>query len=339
MLQVYVYIRMCVRFRGLNEQSVQKCYPLPRTHELFEELQGASVFDSIDLHMIWSGWSQKVCLRWFWLLQLGCMNWFRALCYGVSIAAYTLQNIANDVLIVMIGKLVVVDLHNIGTYSRDRGDHMCVWTLCWSCCGDTSHRSDIRQTIQLSQTDLCCRGKWHADSPWSHKFFHKCIMNYARIVAPVQQLTKEDKAYSRTEACGAALTEATNASCSSYGLTSAWSFAHLACEGQSAKQDHVELSALANHSNCSHNGRRYLMPCCDQPFNKLLPSAAQHRFQKRLVPCNFDGNTLCWSPKADVVQWLGQQKRTAESAAKKHHHKSSSNKYRTHFGGDINCRQ
>ena len=54
------------------------------------------------------------------------MNWSRALCYGVSIAAYTLQNIANDVLIVMIGKLVVVDLHNIGTYSRDRVDHMCV---------------------------------------------------------------------------------------------------------------------------------------------------------------------------------------------------------------------
>ena len=40
---------MCLDFRGLNEQTVKNRYPLPRIDELFDKLQGASVFSSIDL--------------------------------------------------------------------------------------------------------------------------------------------------------------------------------------------------------------------------------------------------------------------------------------------------
>ena len=42
-------LRMCIDFRGLNEQTIKNRYPLPRIDELFDKLQGAIVFSSIDL--------------------------------------------------------------------------------------------------------------------------------------------------------------------------------------------------------------------------------------------------------------------------------------------------
>lgn len=50
-------LRMCIDFRGLNEQTVKNRYPLPRIDELFDKLQGATVFSSIvcRVHTIRSG--------------------------------------------------------------------------------------------------------------------------------------------------------------------------------------------------------------------------------------------------------------------------------------------
>ena len=40
---------MCIDYRALNKQTVQSRYPLPRIDDLFDKLQGAQVFSSIDL--------------------------------------------------------------------------------------------------------------------------------------------------------------------------------------------------------------------------------------------------------------------------------------------------
>jgi hypothetical protein len=42
-------LRMCVDYRALNAQTVKNRYPLPRIDDLFDSLQGARVFSSIDL--------------------------------------------------------------------------------------------------------------------------------------------------------------------------------------------------------------------------------------------------------------------------------------------------
>ncbi|WMV25561.1 hypothetical protein MTR67_018946 [Solanum verrucosum] len=42
-------IRMCIDYRQLNRVTIQNKYPLPQIYDLFEQLQGASVFSQIDL--------------------------------------------------------------------------------------------------------------------------------------------------------------------------------------------------------------------------------------------------------------------------------------------------
>ncbi|GKB29340.1 retrotransposon protein, putative, ty3-gypsy subclass, partial [Tanacetum coccineum] len=41
--------RMCIDYRELNKLSVKNRYPLPRIDDLFDQLQGSSVYSKIDL--------------------------------------------------------------------------------------------------------------------------------------------------------------------------------------------------------------------------------------------------------------------------------------------------
>ncbi|GKC61764.1 putative reverse transcriptase domain-containing protein [Tanacetum coccineum] len=46
---------MCIDYRELNKLTVKNCYPLPRIDDLFDQLQGSSVYSKIDLR---SGYHQ-----------------------------------------------------------------------------------------------------------------------------------------------------------------------------------------------------------------------------------------------------------------------------------------
>ncbi|GJW25741.1 putative reverse transcriptase domain-containing protein [Tanacetum coccineum] len=47
--------RMCIDYRELNKLTVKNRYPLPRIDDLFDQLQGSSVYSKIDLR---SGYHQ-----------------------------------------------------------------------------------------------------------------------------------------------------------------------------------------------------------------------------------------------------------------------------------------
>lgn len=42
-------MRLCIDYRGLNQQTVKNKYPLPRMDDLFDQLQGAKYFTKLDL--------------------------------------------------------------------------------------------------------------------------------------------------------------------------------------------------------------------------------------------------------------------------------------------------
>nr|GEW74841.1 hypothetical protein [Tanacetum cinerariifolium] len=43
--------QMCIDYRELNKLTVKNCYPLPRIDDLFDQLQGSSVYSKIDLRL------------------------------------------------------------------------------------------------------------------------------------------------------------------------------------------------------------------------------------------------------------------------------------------------
>ncbi|GJV70946.1 retrotransposon protein, putative, ty3-gypsy subclass [Tanacetum coccineum] len=54
------FFRMCIDYQELNKLTVKNCYPLPRIGDLFDQLQGSSVYSKIDLR---SGYHQLRFLR------------------------------------------------------------------------------------------------------------------------------------------------------------------------------------------------------------------------------------------------------------------------------------
>ncbi|GKA63744.1 putative reverse transcriptase domain-containing protein, partial [Tanacetum coccineum] len=62
--------RICIDYRELNKLTVKNRYPLPRIDDLFDQLQGSSVYSKIDLRSgyqltqsSWTGYSKTIRLR------------------------------------------------------------------------------------------------------------------------------------------------------------------------------------------------------------------------------------------------------------------------------------
>nr|GFC85865.1 putative reverse transcriptase domain-containing protein [Tanacetum cinerariifolium] len=53
--------RMCIDYQELNKLTVKNRYPLPRIDDLFDQLQGSSVYSKIDLRSVFMDLMNRVC--------------------------------------------------------------------------------------------------------------------------------------------------------------------------------------------------------------------------------------------------------------------------------------
>jgi len=117
--------RVCVDYRALNEITVKNKYPLPLMDELFDRVQGAKYFSSIDLRdgfyqiLLREEDRQKTAFR----TRFGSYE-YTVLPMGLCNAPSTFMQLMNDTFRDLLDKSVLSFLDDILIFSRTREEHL-----------------------------------------------------------------------------------------------------------------------------------------------------------------------------------------------------------------------
>jgi len=118
-------LRMCIDYRQLNKYTVRNNYPLPRIEEMFDALQGAKFFTTLDLNMAYH--QIRIAEGDIPKTAFSCSEGhyeFLVMTFGLTNAPASFQGLMNKVFRHQLGKSVVVYLDDIMVYSKTWEDHL-----------------------------------------------------------------------------------------------------------------------------------------------------------------------------------------------------------------------
>ncbi|GJT30540.1 putative reverse transcriptase domain-containing protein [Tanacetum coccineum] len=125
--------RMCIDYRELNKLTVKNRYPLPRIDDLFDQLQGSSVYSKIDLrsgyhqlrvrsgyHSVWV--REEDIPKTAFRTRYGHYE-FQVMPFGLTNAPAVFMDLMNRVCKPYLDKFVIVFIDDILIYSKNKQEH------------------------------------------------------------------------------------------------------------------------------------------------------------------------------------------------------------------------
>nr|GEV59094.1 putative reverse transcriptase domain-containing protein [Tanacetum cinerariifolium] len=116
--------RMCIDYQELNKLTVKNRYPLPRIDDMFDQIQGSSVYSKINLR---SGYHQlrireEDILITAFRTRYGHFE-FQVMSFGLTNAPAVFMDLMNRVCKPYLDKFVIVFIDDILIYSKNKEDH------------------------------------------------------------------------------------------------------------------------------------------------------------------------------------------------------------------------
>ncbi|XP_042451745.1 uncharacterized protein LOC122036457 [Zingiber officinale] len=221
-------MRLCIDYRELNRVTVKNKYPLPRIDDLFDQLQGATVFSKIYLR---SGYHQmkvkeedvhKTAFR----TRYGHYE-FLVMPFGLTNAPATFMDLMNRVFHSYLDQFVIVFIDDILIYSRNCQEHRLHLTTVlqtlkehrlyakFSKCDFWLNQIPFlghivsRNGIEVDPAKVEAIRNW--DTPKNASeirsflglagYYRRFIQNFSQIALPLTSLTKKGVRYEWTDRC------------------------------------------------------------------------------------------------------------------------------------------
>ncbi|GKB92450.1 putative reverse transcriptase domain-containing protein [Tanacetum coccineum] len=116
--------RMCIDYHELNKLTIKNRYPLPRIDDLFDQLQGSSVYSKIDMgsryHQL--GIKKEDILITAFRTRYGHFE-FQVMPFGLTNAPAVFMDLMNRVCKPYLDKFIIVFIDDILVYSKDEEEN------------------------------------------------------------------------------------------------------------------------------------------------------------------------------------------------------------------------
>ncbi|TYK22591.1 ty3-gypsy retrotransposon protein [Cucumis melo var. makuwa] len=188
---------LCIDYRKLNKVTVKNRYPLPRIDDLFDQLQGATIFSKIDLR---SSYHQlrikdsdipKTAFR----PRYGHYE-FIVMSFRLTNAPAIFMDLMNRVFKNFLYTFVIVFIDDILIYSKTEAEH-------------EEHLHQVLETLRANKLKDR-NGYQFASTVYSYRihsflglagYYRRFVEDFSRIVSPLTQLTRKGTPFVWSPAC------------------------------------------------------------------------------------------------------------------------------------------
>ncbi|GJU99759.1 putative reverse transcriptase domain-containing protein [Tanacetum coccineum] len=188
--------RMCIDYRELNKHTVKNRYPLPRIDDLFDQLQGSSVYSKINLR---SGYHQlrvrdEDIPKTAFKTRYGHYK-FQVMPFGLTNAPAIFMDLMNRMCKPYLDKFVIVFIDDIRIYSHNEEEHIRIMQFL----GDLIDS----QGLHVDPAKIKAVKNWVSPiTPMEvHQFlglvgyYRRFIKDFSKITKSLTELTQKNKKY------------------------------------------------------------------------------------------------------------------------------------------------